>query len=262
VTGGTADVLVVDGLECTVGRVGSGEPCLYLHSEFAETAEHPALSRLADAGYEVVAPVLPGFEAGVVPEWDELSHVVYWLGSLLDRLGLDGPITVVGSGLGGWLAAEIAVWFPRRVKGLVLIGASGLWVDGSPVAELFRGGLAALSPLVLGEGAWLEDLISPHVADLDAKRLHLLRALEATARIAWAPYFHDPKLLGRLVRVQCPTAVVWGVDDRVVPLAHGELYASAIPEATLTLVPDTGHLPLLEQPEAVVAALEALATPA
>jgi pimeloyl-ACP methyl ester carboxylesterase len=216
---------------------------------------------LADAGYHVVAPVLPGFEAGPPPEWYDLSNAVYWLGCLLDHLDLPGPVTVVGSGFGGWMAAEAAVWFPRRVDRLGLIGTAGLRVEGCGVAELFREGLAALSPLVLPYGGSLEDLVPPPTAvDLDARRLHLLRALEATARVAWAPYFYDPALEERLGRISCPTAVIWGDDDRVVPLAHGETYQAAIAGATLTVVERAGHLPLLEQPDATVAAIAALGT--
>jgi pimeloyl-ACP methyl ester carboxylesterase len=248
-----ATTLTVDGLECTVEALGAGPPCLYLHSEFGETGDHPAVIELADAGFHVSAPSLPGFRAGSVPEWDELSHTVYWLGCLLDALDFDDPVAVVGSGLGGWLAAEIAVWFPARVGALTLIAAPGLRIPGGGVAELFREGLDALSALVLPYGGELEELVPPPSAtEFDAKRLHLLRALEATARIAWAPYFQDPKLLDRLARVDCPTSVIWGDDDRVVPRAQGEAYAKTIAGASFTVVERTGHLPLLERPADVI----------
>jgi pimeloyl-ACP methyl ester carboxylesterase len=244
--------LVIDGCESALGFVGSGESCIYLHSEFGETIDHPALAQLAASGYRVVAPVIPGFRAGPPPEWGEITHAVFWLRCLLDAIDLEEPVTLIGSGLGGWLAAELAVWFPERIEHLVLIGASGLRLEGCAVAELFREGLAPLSSLVLPYGGELENLIPPPDApDVNSRKLHLLRALEATARLAWAPYFYDPKLLFRLSRISSATTVIWGDDDRVVPLAHGEEYARAL-GADLTVIQRCGHLPLLEQPDRVI----------
>ncbi len=60
-----------------------------------------------------------------------------------------------------------------------------------------------------------------------------LRAREATARVGWNPYLHNPKLPQHLRRVQCPTLVLWGRDDKLIPLAHGEYYAEHIPGARL-----------------------------
>jgi pimeloyl-ACP methyl ester carboxylesterase len=241
-----------------VASLGAGRRCLYLHSEFGETADHVALRALAATGRQVIAPVLPGFAAGPVPEWDELSHSVFWLGCFLDELGIEPELELVGSGLGGWLAAELAVWYPQRVDALVLIGAPGLRVAGGTVAELFRCSLDELSALVLPSGGLLEDLVAPtDASDADARQLHLLRALEATARIAWAPYFQDPKLLARLGRVTCPTTVIWGRDDRVVPITQGEHYARAIAGAAFRVVDRAGHLPLLERPDAVIPLIDA-----
>jgi pimeloyl-ACP methyl ester carboxylesterase len=243
---------VVDGCESVLGSIGSGESCIYLHSEFGETVDHPAIAQLAANGYHVVAPVIPGFRAGTPPEWGEITHAVFWLRCLLDSIELEEPVTLIGSGLGGWLAAELAVWFPERIDHLVLIGASGLRLEGCAVGELFREGLPSLSSLVLPYGGELEDLIPPpDTPDVDSRRLHLLRALEATARLAWAPYFYDPKLLFRLSRVGSRSIVIWGDDDRVVPLAHGEQYAKAL-GAELRVIQLSGHLPFLERPDQVI----------
>jgi len=69
-----------------------------------------------------------------------------------------------------------------------------------------------------------------------------LRAREATARVAWNPYLHDPKLPAHLHRVACPTLVLWGDDDRLIPPAHGEFYVRHIPGARLELLRSCGHM--------------------
>jgi pimeloyl-ACP methyl ester carboxylesterase len=79
--------------------------------------------------------------------------------------------------------------------------------------------------------------------------------MEALARVAWNPYFHDPKLEGRLGRVRARTTVVWGQEDRFFPLEYGQRYAERIAGAELVVVPKAGHLVILERPDVVAQAL-------
>jgi pimeloyl-ACP methyl ester carboxylesterase len=77
------------------------------------------------------------------------------------------------------------------------------------------------------------------------------RNREATARYAWSPYMHDPKLRGRLHRIRVPTLLLWGSADRILSEAYGRAYAAAIPAARFELIERAGHFPHLEQPQAV-----------
>ena len=72
--------------------------------------------------------------------------------------------------------------------------------------------------------------------------------MAATAKLAWDPYLHDPKLARRLHRVSSPTLVVRGAADSLVPRAHASAYASAIAGARLVEVDDAAHLLPLEKP--------------
>ena len=75
------------------------------------------------------------------------------------------------------------------------------------------------------------------------------KSLTLTGRVGWEPpYLHDRKLLGRLHRIKCPTLLIWGEQDRLVPPANGRAYAEAIPHASLQLIPDAGHSVILERP--------------
>jgi pimeloyl-ACP methyl ester carboxylesterase len=71
------------------------------------------------------------------------------------------------------------------------------------------------------------------------------QSLTVLARLVWQrPY--DPKLARRLRRVQCPTLLIWGANDRLVPPAYGEAYKKHIAGARLELIPNCGHLPMFE----------------
>jgi pimeloyl-ACP methyl ester carboxylesterase len=83
------------------------------------------------------------------------------------------------------------------------------------------------------------------------------RARATTARLAWNPYFHTPKLPGRLGRITAPTLILWGESDRLIPVAHGHRYQALIPGATLTIIPECGHSVLREQPERGASAIAA-----
>ncbi len=81
------------------------------------------------------------------------------------------------------------------------------------------------------------------------------RNVESLARFCWEPFMHNPMLKRRLHRIKVPTRIIWGEQDGIVSTAYGKAYADAIPGAVLQTIPNAGHLPQLEQPEAFLAAL-------
>jgi pimeloyl-ACP methyl ester carboxylesterase len=75
------------------------------------------------------------------------------------------------------------------------------------------------------------------------------RDREMAVRLCWKPYMHDPRLPGLLARVGIPTSIVWGRQDRLVPLECGERYQKAIPGSQLVVIDNCGHAPQVEKPE-------------
>ena len=75
------------------------------------------------------------------------------------------------------------------------------------------------------------------------------RAREATARFAWSPYFHDPRLKSRLHRIGIPTLFLWGSHDRMLSEAYGRAYCAMIPRARFETIDHAGHFPHQEQPK-------------
>jgi pimeloyl-ACP methyl ester carboxylesterase len=178
---------------------------------------------------------------------------------LLDALGLD-EVILGGVSLGGWIAAEVAVRWPERVKKLWIADAPGLWVEGQPLPDLFR---------VLQDREQLRRLLfhdpEGYMASLiikkDADEQSMIRGFQAMtvlARLVWErPY--NPKLADRLHRVRCPTLLLWGDHDRLVPPAYGEAYKKYLPHAELKFIKDCGHLPMFEKEAEFVEALTAFA---
>lgn len=219
---------------------------LWLHDTFGNrwTPGHEALSR----AFQLIAPSLPGFEdSTTLGRIDGPEDVVFWLLDLLDALALAQP-AIIGCGLGGWMAAELAVRYPERLRRLVLVNAYGLQVPGALPEDEFALTPPLLRPLLFREPDgplavdWLPDSEPPERV---ARTLH---ARVAAARLAWQfPY--SPKLRGRLARVHVPALVLWGARDRLIPLAHAQAYADALPEARLVILPAAAHYPYLEEPQ-------------
>jgi pimeloyl-ACP methyl ester carboxylesterase len=240
----------VAGKSTQVTTGGSGPQLLYLHSAAGETdwtGWHDALAR----HFTVHAPAHPGFaQSEGLDQIDDIYDLAWHYVDLLDALKLSS-VPIVGFSLGAWATAELAVLRPERVSQLVLINAAGLHVEGAPIAELFTDDFERLKNLVFF------DPKSPAVAEVfptaldDPRVLMWLRAREATARVGWNPYLHNPKLARHLPRIRARTLVIWGKQDRLIPLAHGKYYSEHIPGARLHVFDNAGHMLPLERPDNV-----------
>jgi pimeloyl-ACP methyl ester carboxylesterase len=130
-----------------------------------------------------------------------------------------------------------------------MVNAAGVRVADAPMGELFIDDLAKLKKLLFfNQNDPSIPLAMPQSLD-DPRILHWLRAREATARVAWNPYLHNPRLPQHLRRVECPTLVLWGRHDKLLPLGIGEYYARHIPNARLEIFDNCGHMLPFEKPE-------------
>lgn len=240
-------VLTVRGRRVQLFEGGAGQPLLYLHGAGAYRwmPVHDLLARRR----RVLLPVHPGFGASEGLEAIEtMEDLVFHTVDVLDALALDRA-DVVGLSLGGWLAAELAVRHPGRVNRLVLVDAVGVRVPGVPMGDVFMASPPKARALLFHDPtspvatALLPDAPPPeHLGEV-------LRGREAAARLLWNPAHQYRRLTSRLWRVQAPTLVVWGANDRLIPLAYGEAWTGGIAGARLVTIERCGHLPPLEQPE-------------
>jgi pimeloyl-ACP methyl ester carboxylesterase len=230
-------------------RGGRGAPVLVLHPEFAANRWFPYHDALAER-FLILAPDHPGFGQSARPEWlDSIDDLVFHYVDLLDTLELD-RVSIVGTSLGGWIAAEIAVAHPERVERLILVGAAGIKVDGVERFDVFLHPIEEVLRHLFHDPTRAAQLLPSELGPDVIVRAYAEAA--SLARLSWNPYLYNPKLERRLRRVTARTLVIWGADDRFLPPVHGEAYARLIPGATLRTIPQCGHLVPLEQTQGFV----------
>ena len=240
----------VRGRRVRVAQAGEGAPLVYLHGAGDLGDWGPELSLLA-RDFTVYRPDHPGFnQSDDDPSVDSVLDLAFSYLDLFDCLGLDRP-SLVGVSLGGWIAAQIAVLDPGRAAKLVLVGAAGLRAD-IPTPDMFTLGPEQLAELLFHRPDLRAAAVAAAGQITDDPELfqRYLRNRMASAHLAWNPYFHDPKLPGRLHRLAAPVLVVWGAEDRLLPVGYAHQWVAALGAARLEIIDEAGHLPMAEQPEA------------
>jgi pimeloyl-ACP methyl ester carboxylesterase len=248
---------------------GEGRPLVYLHG-FADVHGvandfqpfHLALSKTA----RVIAPAHPGCAGSDELAETAIDDVVFHYLELFDALELE-KFDLVGHCAGGWIAAELAICHPKRVRRLALIGACGLFVPGELIGDVFmhaqpeRGtDYSSLRHMLFaGANAATATRFFPDGrGDID-EELRRYQMLRFGSFIGFRPpYFYHRALRERLHRARMPALVVWGEHDHMVPRAHGDAYVAGLAAAGgLRIVAGAGHAVLLEQPDATAALLAA-----
>jgi pimeloyl-ACP methyl ester carboxylesterase len=242
------ETISVRGRDIRLWRGGTGQPLLYLHDPWTYRWL-PIHDRLAER-YDIVLPIQPGFAgSGGFDELDSMEDLVFHYLDLLEVLGLEQPI-LVGASLGGWIAAEFAIRYAGMLRALILVDALGLRVPGASTTDVFQLDPAQMRGALFGDAtAPLARELVPDTPPLESIEA-MLKARQVFARFAWQ-FPDNPKLASYLYRVKCPTLIVWGERDGVVPVIHGQVYQTEIVDAAFTVLPSCGHLPHVEQPEAL-----------
>jgi pimeloyl-ACP methyl ester carboxylesterase len=258
--GGEMETIDVAGRPTELRHGGNGPPFLYLHSTLGESIRWLPFHQAWAKNFTVYSPMHPGFGgSGGFEDISNIEDMAFHYIEFLDALGLE-EVVLGGVSLGGWIAAEIAVRWPERVKKLWISGSPGLWTEDDRLADLFR---VMEFPNKLREllfhdpEGYMAKLIVEDEAD-EQKRLFAYQAMTVLARLVWErPY--NPKLAARLRRVKCPTLLLWGASDKLVPPAFGKAYHKYLPHAEWQTIPNCGHLSMFEKESEFVQAVERFA---
>jgi pimeloyl-ACP methyl ester carboxylesterase len=261
-------------VETEVEISGNGPPLVYLHGPWGLAPDRAFVARLAQAN-RVYAPKHPGTSRGdpeAVHALDSWLDLVVYYGELLDRLELardpekwepvfgkdhaqtrEPSLALAGHSFGALMAAEIAAAAPRAVRRLVLIDPVGLWRDDLPVRNWMVLSEAERAPSLFAdpEGAAAKRFFG--TPDDPAERVDVLAqslwSQACTGKFVWP--VPDRGLKGRAHRIAAPTLIVWGDADRIIAPAYAQEFAARIAGARIALIDRAGHLPQLEQPDAV-----------
>jgi pimeloyl-ACP methyl ester carboxylesterase len=242
----TESYVEVDGCRTRVRRSGKGEPLLFLHGASGAPAILPFMEKLAQR-FDVLVPEHPGYGQTAEPEWLENIHdVAYFYLDFLKQLNLRN-VTLVGNSMGGWIAMEIAVRDTSRLKSLVLVSPAGIAAPGVQPADIFL-----MPPEDVVRNLFVDQklaearLAQPEDIDVSLKNRH------TTARLGWEPRLHDPFLPKWLHRIDVPVKIIWGREDRILPVAFADEFKRLMPKAQIHIVDNAGHLPHAEKPDQFV----------
>jgi pimeloyl-ACP methyl ester carboxylesterase len=248
--------VTVSGVSLEIAEKGQGRPVLFLHPGEGLWPDSPWLDRLA-ASCRVIAPHHPGFGGSELPDWigtvDDLAYLYLDLAAQLDLR----DAVLVGNSFGGWIATEIAIRNTTRFSALFLASPFGIKLGG--VTERDIADMHAMPRAEFLERAFADPARGAidYTKLPDAELRAIARGREALAVFGWKPYMHNPRLRRWLHRIDIPTHLLWGERDRIVADSYVEGWKAEIPGATLQTMPDAGHFPHLEQPDAFAAALTA-----
>jgi pimeloyl-ACP methyl ester carboxylesterase len=256
-------------MKIEVAEIGRGEPLVYLHGFADVHAASPGFlpfhQELAKS-FRLLAPAAPACANSEEDESIEsIDDVAFRYIELLDELGL-GRVRLAGACFGGWIAAELAVRHPERIERLALIGASGLFIPGKPIGDLFweiqsenmteYRGLRRL--LFANEDSEVARALFPDGRAAIEVELSRYKAMRFCSRVGFSPpYFHTRKLERRLHRYKGAALILWGEDDRMVPAEHARAYRAALKGARLSMLAGCGHSPQVEKPRETAELLRA-----
>jgi pimeloyl-ACP methyl ester carboxylesterase len=255
--------IALPGADVNYVEVGEGKPIVFVHGisgcwqNWLETLPH------FGRGHRAIAFDLPGFGASPMPSWKiDIPAYGRLLHDFCEKIGVEGGAALVGNSMGGFIAAEAVTAAPGRFDRLVLVSPAGIVNTWNPeeraavVAlawKLFSSAFADRAKEILRRPRLRHAGLSRFMRYPNRLRADLLweqiengargpafgEALHATIR-------HD--IRERLPSIDIPTLIVWGFDDRVIPVQAALSYHRRIPRSRLEIFERTGHVPQLERP--------------
>lgn len=184
--------------------------------------------------------------------------------AVMNQLGIDRYV-VAGNSMGGWVAWNMALAYPRRVSGLVLIDSSGA-PEAKPTrlpigfqlaqSAAVRPILSVFTPRVIIKQSLEQSVgdpasITPAMVDLYWKLLRHPGNREAT--VARGDFPRKPASALEFAGLTMPSLILWGDKDTLIPLPNAAWFARQLPNDTLITYADLGHLPMEEDPVRTVA---------
>jgi len=250
----STEIMTIDDANIRVLRGGperrDAQPLVFLHGAGGHTGWMAFLEELSQR-FAVYAPEHLGFGQSDDPPWlDSVGDLAYFYLDFLKALGLE-RVHLMGTSLGGWIAAEMAVRDTARLASLTLVGAVGITAQGETIPDIFRMPVEENLRRFYAD----QERAARRVGDVAKADMRLVAKNQATvARLAYRPRFYNPDLSKWLHRIDVPTLLIWGAEDGLVPPAFGAAYRALIPGAKLVVLPAAGHAPFDEQKDAFLAA--------
>jgi len=244
---------------------GDGPPLIFIHGlsgcwqNWLENIPYFARD------HRVIGVDLPGFGESEMPaEPISINGYGQTMDELMTELGIDSA-QIVGNSMGGFIGAELAIQYPARVERLVLVAAAGLSVEfirtqrkqglrhqAENIVFFNLGWIASRSHTVAARRrlrSALLLLVAAHPSKLPAALT--IEQVKGSGKPGFSDaleaMFHYP-LRDRLEKIGCPTFIVWGDKDRLVPVRDAAVFEKLIDDSRAVIYKDTGHVTMMERP--------------
>lgn len=237
---------------------GSGAPLVLVHGFAGDKDNFTRVARFLTPHYRVIIPDLPGFgDASRAPSASHLmADQARRLALLLDQVA-PGPVHLGGNSMGGFIVAQFAAMYPQRVASLWLLDAAG--TEASHSSDILRHYEATGEmPLLVREEKDFNTLIAACTAR-EPFLPHCVRVL--LGRRGAADFALHTELLRQLSQAPLlqpqaayaamPALIVWGEQDRILHPDGAAAFAALFPRSRTIMLPETGHLPMVEAPRRV-----------
>ena len=248
------------GAELHYTEEGSGYPVLMIHGFGGSVRNFAKMADNLKGQFRVIRIDLPGFGLSDFPDMgdkpDYIGMYRDYLTFMFDTLHLDS-VYVMGNSMGGGIAWMAAADHPDKVKKLVLLNSAGYDVANvagkltmfkfKSVGHVFDRGM----PMFMSEGG-LEKCygdkskVDPAVWALNNHFTNREGNIQNMLALARSQQFPDSNII---TKVQCPTLIVWGKEDAIIPVAHAEKFHRDIKNSRVIIYDPCGHVPMLERSE-------------
>jgi len=203
--------------------------------------------------FHTIALDLPGFGKSDKPTINyTIENFRKTIIHFIDSLKIN-KTSIVGHSLGGYIAAEVAIQ-SNQVESLILIDSSGMLKEPTPLLEEYL--KVAMNPTKDKVRKVLEQMVA------DPKRVpaKLVETFISRINLPNAKYAFKSTLensantqigLDRLKLIEIPTLILWGIQDKVIPIQHSKIFKEAIKNSKIEIIQDAGHTPFAEKPDQV-----------
>jgi pimeloyl-ACP methyl ester carboxylesterase len=238
----------VAGADLTIVRGGSGSPLLVLHEELGFPGWLRWNSELA-RNHTLMIPLHPGFGKTPRVEWVRgVRDLAGFYARVLRERSL-APVDVIGFSFGGWIAAEMAACDAKQFRRVVLVAPTGIRPPQGDIMDAFTVTARAYLDASVHDIAHTPEFAKLFGGEQSPEQFEAWEDARAeTARVAWQPYMFNPSLEPLLEGVVgLPTLIMWGKQDKVVPVSAAHAFNKAIAGSDLVLLDNCGHRPEVEQ---------------
>ncbi len=234
--------------------LASGDPkndvIILLHGIGASSERWLKLMPLLSRDFYVLAPDIIGFGYSDKPDASyTMEFFTDFVMNFIDSMGvIDKKITMIGSSLGGHIAAEFAIRYPNILSNLILVSPAGVMDHTTPALNDYI--LASMYPTVEHALKAFRNMTDEEHIDMNYVKSFVNRMRLPNAKYAFLASMMGSKisnLKGRLHMIKVRTLVIWGENDKILPVENAEEFRRA--NIKVIVMRSTGHIPFVDKPE-------------